>query len=220
MSKKEMIIAPSLLSAEFSNMEKGVRVIESAECEWIHLDVMDGRFVPPITFGHHMVKSLRTITNLILDVHLMIEYPENQVDFFADAGTDYLTFHYESTVHSHRLIQRIIDMGMKAGISIVPSTPVSAIIELLPFVSQVLVMTVNPGFGGQRLIPECVEKIRQLHALRTENSYSYLISADGGINRKTAPMLRSAGLDVAVSGSSFFSAADPAEEVLMLKGRI
>ena len=215
-----MVIAPSVLSAEFSNIEKGVRLIESAECEWIHLDVMDGQFVPPITFGHQMVKSLRAITDLILDVHLMIENPETQIDFFSDSGTDYLTFHHESTIHAHRLIQRITNADMKAGISIVPSTPVSAITELLPFVTQVLVMTVNPGFGGQKLIPECVEKIRQLYALRAEKGYDYLISADGGINRKTAPLVRAAGLDVAVSGSSFFGSADPVSEVLMLKGRI
>ncbi|MBI9108743.1 MAG: ribulose-phosphate 3-epimerase [Spirochaetales bacterium] len=220
MSKNEMIIAPSVLAADFCNMEKAVRLIESTTCEWIHLDVMDGKFVPAITFGHLMVKSIRGLTNLVLDVHLMVERPENQIDFFAEAGADYITIHFESSIHLHRHIQHIKELGIKAGISIIPSTPVDAIKELLPLVDQVLVMLVNPGFGGQEMIPECVDKIAKLANLRKEYGYKYLISADGGINRKTASLVRAAGLDAAVSGSSFFGAEDPCKEVLILKGRI
>jgi len=220
MNKKEMIIAPSVLAADFCNMAAAVKIIESTACEWIHLDIMDGKFVPAITFGHQMVKSIRGITDLTLDVHLMVDSPENQLDFFADAGADYITIHYESSTHLHRHIQRIGELGIKAGISIIPSTPVDAVKELLPYVDQVLVMTVNPGYGGQQLIPECVEKIRRLAEIRNEYDYKYLIAADGGVNRLTAPSVRKAGLDVAVSGSSFFGAENPAEEVLMLKGLI
>jgi ribulose-phosphate 3-epimerase len=180
---------------------------------------MDGKFVPAITFGHQMVKAIREITELVLDVHLMVDSPENQLKLFADAGADYITIHFESSIHLHRHLQNIKELGVKAGISIIPSTPVESIKELLPIVDQVLVMTVNPGYGGQKMIPECVEKIKKLKALREHNGYNYLISADGGINRNTAASVRDAGLDVAVSGSSFFGADDPSEEVLLIKGK-
>ena len=220
MKSNEMIIAPSVLAADFVNMEKGIRLIESASCEWIHLDIMDGSFVPPITFGHQMVDAIRKITDLTLDAHLMIDSPENQIDFFAGAGADYITIHFENTVHTHRILQDIKNRGIKAGLAIVPSTPVAAISELLPIVDMIVVMTVNPGFGGQTLIPECVKKIRQLKELREENGYGYIISADGGINRTTISAVREAGLDVAVCGSSFFNAENPISEVLILKGKI
>ena len=213
-----MIIAPSVLAGDFCNMEDSVKTIESAGCEWVHLDVMDGRFVPAITFGHQMVKSIRNITDLVLDVHLMVDAPENQIDFFAEAGADYLTIHAESSIHLHRHIQRIKELGVKAGIAVVPSTPAEQLSELLPFVDLVLVMTVNPGFGGQKMIPECIDKIKKLAEIRSEKNYSYMISADGGINQATVTAAREAGLDVAVSGSSFFGASDPAEEVRILKG--
>lgn len=215
-----MIIAPSVLAADFCNMEQSIKLIESASCEWIHLDVMDGKFVPAISFGSQMVKSIRGLTKLILDVHLMVDAPENQIDLFADAGADYITIHSEASIHLNRHLQTIKNRGVKAGIAIIPSTPVEAIAELLPFVDQVLVMLVNPGYGGQKMIPLCVKKIAKLKALREENGYNYVIAADGGINRDTAASVRDAGLDVAVAGSSFFGADDPASEVLVLKGRI
>ena len=220
MNRKEMIIAPSVLAADFCNIEKAVKLIESTSAEWIHLDIMDGKFVPAITFGHQMVKSIRKITDLVLDVHLMIDSPENQLDFFAGAGADYITIHFESSIHLHRHLQRIKELGVKTGIAIIPSTPVDSLVELLPLVDQVLIMTVNPGFGGQKLIPECVEKIKKLKAIREQNGYTYMIAADGGINCDTVASVRDAGLDVAVSGSSFFGADDPAQEVLMLKNSL
>ena len=214
-----MIIAPSVLSADFANMEKGIRLIEKASCKWIHLDIMDGSFVPPITFGHQMIKSIRSLTNLTLDAHLMINSPENQIELLHEAGVDYITVHVENTIHTHRIFQQIKSLGMKAGISIVPSTPVSALSELLSFADLVLVMTVNPGYGGQKLIPECVSKIAQLKEIREKNNYSYLISADGGINRNTVESVRNAGLDVAVAGSAFFNAENPVNEARFLEGK-
>ena len=207
-----------MLSADFVNMADGIRDIEQASCKWVHLDIMDGKFVPPITFGHQMVKAIRKTTKLILDAHLMIDSPEKQIDFFADAGIDYLTVHLENTVHTHRILTDIQSRGIKAGIAIVPSTPISALTELLPFVDLVLVMTVNPGFGGQKLIPECVQKITQLFSMRKKEGYNYLISADGGINAETASMVRNAGLDVAVCGSSFFSAPDKKKFLKLMQG--
>ncbi len=215
---KEYIFAPSLLSADFTNFGSAVRLIEKCGGEWVHLDIMDGAFVPNITFGPKLVADLRPTTDLVLDVHLMIEKPENYLTLFSDAGADYITFHYEAAVHTHRMIQKIRDMGKKAGVSIVPSTPVHILSEILPIVDLVLVMSVNPGFGGQSLIPECLEKIRLLDKIRLENSYSYLISVDGGVNRSTVKDVRDAGTDVLVSGSAFFSSDNPEEETQLFKG--
>ena len=197
-------LSPSLLSADFVNLKAALALMEQKRSASVHIDVMDGSFVPQISYGQPVIASLRPHTKLPFDVHLMVEYPERQVDSFADCGADWITFHIEGTVHVHRLIERIKSLGKKAGIAFVPSTPVSALSEILPFVDLVLVMTVNPGFGGQAFIPSCVKKIEALAAIKKEKNLSFDISVDGGVNKATAPLVIGAGADILVSGSAFF----------------
>ena len=201
--KRNFILSPSLLSANFANLKAEIKKIEGVT-NWLHLDVMDGHFVPNLTFGAPLIKSVRKITDTIFDAHLMVESPESFVQSFAQAGVNYFTFHAEACVHCDRLINAIHEKGMKAGIAIVPSTPVSAIMEMLALVELVLVMTVNPGFSGQCFLPYCEHKIRELVTLRQKNGWSYYVSVDGGINNETLPIVRKAGSDVIVSGSAFF----------------
>lgn len=202
---KNCILAPSILSADFANLSDSIKSITQSQAAWVHIDVMDGSFVPEITIGPLVVKAIRPLTDLIFDVHLMVDNPDRIIPRFAEVGADYITFHWENVVHHNRVIQQIHDLGKKAGICIVPSTPVSAIKEILPYVDLVLVMTVNPGYGGQKLIPSCVHKISDLICIKNQNQYNYLVSVDGGINNETLPSVLKTGLDVVVSGSSFFS---------------
>jgi ribulose-phosphate 3-epimerase len=218
MEQKTRLLAPSLLSADFGAFGDAVERIQKAGADWVHLDVMDGSFVPTLTFGPQTAAALRPRTKLPLDAHLMVENPGNFIQSFAAAGADFFTFHVEAEVLAHRLIQNIRETPMKPGISLVPSTPVSALEEILPLVDLVLVMTVNPGFGGQKLIPACVEKIARLAEIRKAKGYSYLISADGGVTLDNAASMYAKGADVLVAGNAFFTAPDPALAVRKLKG--
>ena len=202
---KKPVLSPSLLSADFANLAAAMKMIEAKGAGFVHIDVMDGQFVPQISYGQPVIQSIRPLTKIPFDVHLMTEKPELMVESFAKAGADWITFHCEATVHMHRLVQQIHALGKKAGVSIVPSTPVHVLDEILSDVDLVLVMTVNPGFGGQTLIPSCVNKISQLADIRREKGYNFLISVDGGVNDKTVQSVVEAGADVVVSGSAFFT---------------
>jgi ribulose-phosphate 3-epimerase len=214
----ETIIAPSVLSADFSNLAAAVKDIDDSGAEWVHLDIMDGKFVPPLTFGPKAVEDMRPHSRGIFDVHLMVYEPQNLVADFARSGADYITFHIEAAVHAHRLLGAIHDLGKKAGLSIVPSTPVVMLENLLDLADLVLVMTVNPGYGGQALLPMCLEKVRLLKRIREQKKLRFLISVDGGINEKTAALARDAGSDVLVTGSSFFGSPDKRALVRGMKG--
>lgn len=213
-----VLVAPSLLSADFGELSRGVRKIEELGGDFVHVDVMDGHFVPNITLGPKTVADLRKITRLPFDVHLMVEKPENFIEAFCEAGADYLTIHYEATTHVNRALAAIREYGRHPGISIVPSTPVEAISEVLEMVDIVLIMTVNPGFGGQKLIPGCLGKVAAVHRIKKAKGYSFLIEVDGGIHGETAHLAREAGAEVIVAGSAIFSTQNPAAEMAMLRG--
>lgn len=215
-----MKLAPSILSADFANLERDIRLVEDGGADYIHVDVMDGHFVPNITFGADTVAAIRSVTKLPLDCHLMVEYPENYIKNFAKAGADIITVHVESTPHIHRVIQLIKKQGVKAGIAVNPGTPIESLIHVLDLVDLVLVMTVNPGYGGQSFIPETLKKIERANELKNKKGYSYEIEVDGGIAEGTAKQCKEAGASVFVAGSYIYTADEPLNRMALLKDAV
>lgn len=201
-------VLPSILSADFANLERDIKELENIGVDMFHIDVMDGNFVPNISFGFPIIESIRPKTDKVFDCHLMIANPENYVEQFCKVGCDMVSFHIEATNHADRVIQVIKNNGKKAGIVINPQTSIESIKYLLPKLDYVLIMTVNPGFGGQKFIPEMLEKIEELAKLREEKNYNFLIEVDGGINTETSKACRDKGADLLVCGSFLFGASD------------
>jgi ribulose-phosphate 3-epimerase len=211
-------IAPSLLSADFSKLQEQITLMEEGGADLHHVDVMDGHFVPNITFGPFIVKAIKKCSNIPLDVHLMIENPEKYVEDFVKAGADYLTVHVEATKHIHRLLQQIRATGAKVGVSLNPGTPLSSIEEILDDVDMILIMSVNPGFGGQSFIPQSLDKIRRLRKMLSDRGLDHVeIEIDGGVKLENIAEVAAAGVDIFVSGSGIYNAPNPKEMITEMK---
>jgi len=211
------IIAPSLLSANFLNLEADCKMLNESEADWYHLDIMDGRFVPNISFGPMLVSFFRKATTKVCDVHLMIEEPGKYAEQFKNAGADVLSVHIEACPHLHRNIQQIRSLGMKAGVAVTPHTPVSTLNDILHEIDLVCLMSVNPGFGGQKFIPYTLEKIKTLRKMIDEKGLKVLIEIDGGVTLENAGTIVAAGADVLVAGNTVFSSQDPKGTIAQLK---
>ena len=204
-----MIVSPSLLSCDFANVQRDVEMLNESVAEWIHIDVMDGVFVPNISFGFPILSAVRRHTNKVLDVHLMIQNADAYLSEFKKAGADIITVHVEACPHLHRTIQGIKELGMKAGVALNPHTPLSMLNHVLSDLDVVLIMSVNPGFGGQKFIPEAINKVKELNKIKTSKNLNFIIEVDGGVNSDNAPQLSEAGANALVAGSFVFNSNDP-----------
>jgi ribulose-phosphate 3-epimerase len=211
-------IAPSLLAADFANLQRDLELINRSEADYLHFDVMDGVFVPNISFGFPILEAVRRHCQKPLDVHLMITQPDRYIDAFAEGGASVIHVHYEACTHLHRTLTHIRQMGCRAGVALNPHTPVAGLEDVLEQIDVVLIMSVNPGFGGQSFIPNTIRKVSKLKQLLAANRSSALIEIDGGVSQKNAPALLEAGADILVAGSSVFGAPDPLEAIRTLKG--
>jgi ribulose-phosphate 3-epimerase len=206
-----------MLSADFAHLERDVARMEAGGADWLHVDVMDGRFVPNLTFGAKVIETLRRLTKLPLDVHLMVVEPERYFDDFAKAGANTLTIHVEAAPHLHRQLTRIRDLGCAAGVALNPATPVEAVADVVGVLDLLLIMSVNPGFGGQKFIPHSVDKVRQARALLDGAHSRAALEVDGGVNAETIAKVHRAGADTFVAGHAVFAAADPGQEIGVLR---
>ena len=211
------LIAPSLLSADFSNLKKDIEMINNSDADWFHLDIMDGVFVPNISFGIPVVRDIKKHAKKPLDVHLMISKPERYFSDFKNAGADIISFHYEASNHLHRSIQVLKDLGVKAGVAINPHTNISLLEDIICHVDMILIMSVNPGFGGQKFIENTYDKIKKLKNIILSKNTNTLIEIDGGVNLDNASKLFNAGADILVAGNTVFSSDDPTKTILDLK---